>query len=52
MDVQSGTATKVENVLPVANFSDVNKFIDFMISKLSANIQRITELGMPKYYVQ
>ena len=51
VDVQSGTATKVENVLPVANFSDVNKFIDFMISKLSANIQRITELGMPKYYV-
>ena len=51
VDVQSGTATKVENILPVANFSDVNKFIDFMISKLSANIQRITELGMPKYYV-
>ena len=51
VDVQSGTATKVENVLPIANFSDVNKFLDFMISKLNANVQRITQIGLLKYYV-
>jgi hypothetical protein len=51
VDVLSGTATKVKNILPVANFSDINKFLDFMISKLSANIQRITQIGLPKYYV-
>jgi hypothetical protein len=51
LDVQSGTATKVENILPIAKFQDIGKFIDFMISKLSANIQRITQIGLPKYYV-
>jgi hypothetical protein len=51
VNVLAGTATKVENILPIANFSDVNKFLDFMISKLSANVQRITQIGLPKYYV-
>jgi hypothetical protein len=51
VNVQSGTATNVKNILPIANFSDINKFLDFMISKLSANIQRITQIGLPKYYV-
>jgi hypothetical protein len=51
LDVQSGTATKVENILPIAKFQNINKFLDFMISKLSANVQRITQIGLPKYYV-
>ena len=51
VNVLAGTATKVENILPIANFSDVNKFLDFMVSKLSANVQRITQIGLPKYYV-
>jgi|LakMenEpi03Aug12_release.lakeMendotaPanAssembly.Ray.scaffolds.fasta_scaffold33013_2 hypothetical protein len=51
VNVQSGTATNVKNILPIANFSDINKFLDFMISKLTPNIQRITQIGLPKYYV-
>ena len=51
VNVQSGTATNVKNILPVANFSDINKFLDFMVSKLAPNIQRITQIGLPKYYV-
>ena len=36
---------------PIANFENLDKFLDFMISKLSANVQRITQIGLPKYYV-
>jgi len=40
---------------PIANFDTIGKFFDFMISKLSANVNRIinetTGLGINKYYV-
>jgi hypothetical protein len=40
---------------PVANFDTIGKFFDFMISKLSANVNRVfnetTGLGITKYYV-
>ena len=45
------TATSTKNILPIANFDTVDKFIDFMISKLSSNVARIQLLGIPKYYV-
>jgi hypothetical protein len=40
---------------PVANFDTIGKFFDFMISKLSSNVDRVfkspTGLGITKYYV-
>jgi len=53
LDVQAGesTAKSTTNILPIANFATIDKFIDFMISKLSSNVSRIQELGLPKYYV-
>jgi hypothetical protein len=40
---------------PVANFDNIGKFFDFMISKLSPNVDRVfddpTGLGIEKYYV-
>jgi hypothetical protein len=40
---------------PVANFDNIGKFFDFMISKLSSNVDRVynttTGLGLTKYYV-
>jgi len=40
---------------PVANFDDIGKFFDFMISRLSPNVDRVfdvpTGLGVEKYYV-
>jgi hypothetical protein len=50
LDAQAGKSN-TPNILPIANFSTVDKFIDFMISKLSSNISRIQELGLAKYYV-
>ena len=39
---------------PVANFDTIGKFLDFMISRLSANVNRVfnetTGLGISKYY--
>jgi hypothetical protein len=43
---------------PIANFENLDKFLDFMIARLSKNIRRIyvgengnAPLGIPKYYV-
>ena len=61
LDVQAGEsqAKASPNTLPIANFEDLNsvkgtgldRFIDFMVSRLTTNVQRIQELGLPKYYV-
>ena len=53
LDVQAGesSAKASPNTLPIANFENVDKFIDFMVSRLTPNVQRTQELGLPKYYV-
>jgi len=52
LDVKSTTSTKT-NTQPVAIFSDVNKFVQFMRDSLQNNVNRILEpgMGLPKYYV-
>jgi len=52
LDVQAGEspAKASPNTLPIANF-EVDKFIDFMVSRLTPNVQRIQQIGLPKYYV-
>ena len=44
------SANSTSNILPIANFGDISKFIDFMVSKLSSNVERIQKIGIPKYY--
>jgi len=53
LDVQAGesSAKSNPNTLPIANFENIGKFIDFMVSRLSPNVQRIQQIGIPKYYV-
>ena len=53
LDVQAGqsSAKSTTNILPIANFATIDKFIDFMVSKLSSNVTRIQQIGLPKYYV-
>jgi hypothetical protein len=52
LDVKTTTSTKT-NTQPIAIFSDVNKFIQFMRDGLQANVERILEpgMGLTKYYV-
>jgi len=47
----NSTTKTTPNVLPIANFENVGRFIDFMISKLQPNLTRITQMGLTKYYV-
>jgi hypothetical protein len=53
LEVQAGEspAKSNPNTLPIANFESIDKFIDFMVSRLSPNVQRIQQIGIPKYYV-
>jgi len=38
-------------VVPIANFADLNTFIDFMSSRLSPRVSQIINIGILKYYV-
>jgi len=53
LDVQAGESQSKAspNTLPIANFENVDRFIDFMVSRLTPNVQRIQQIGLPKYYV-
>jgi hypothetical protein len=35
---------------PIANFDTIGKFFDFMVSRLSANVDRAYDIGVTKYY--
>ena len=35
---------------PIATFANLDFFINFMISRLSNNVNRILQIGLPKYY--
>ena len=35
---------------PIATFASLDFFINFMISRLSSNVNRILQIGLPKYY--
>lgn len=52
--VNLSNSTGKKTSQPVANFDDIGKFFDFMISKLSQNVNRVfnstTGLGITKYY--
>jgi len=42
----------VNNPEPIANFDNVNKFLDFMSSKITPNVDRIiNSIGLQQYYV-
>ena len=53
LNVQAGesSAKSTTNILPIANFETIDKFIDFMISKLAPNVQRIQQIKLDTYYV-
>mgnify|MGYP000503048753 CR=1 FL=1 len=54
LDVQAGEsqAKASPNTLPIANFENVDRFIDFMVSRLTPRVQQIQGPGgLPKYYV-
>jgi hypothetical protein len=53
----NGTFDNVKSSTPIANFESLDKFIDFMIARLSSNVRRVlvgesgnAPLGVPKYY--
>ena len=54
VDIKNST-TKTNNAQPIANFESVDKYIDFMSSRLGPNVDRITDgvngIGITKYYV-
>ncbi len=50
MNVGKVLTTK-SNPLPVATFTRIEDFVDFMKSRLENNITRIKTLSLPKYYV-
>lgn len=43
--------TNTNQSTPIVNFSSVEKFTDFMISRLQPNVSRILSLSLMKYYV-
>ena len=45
------TTSKKSNSQPIANFQSLSTFIDFMISRLTNNIDRIYTISLDKYYV-
>ena len=54
--VNVNTSANKQLSLPVANFDDIGKFFDFMISRLSPNVERVfgrvsgNGIGITKYY--
>jgi hypothetical protein len=43
------TSTKKSE--PIANFESLDKFVDFMIARLTQNIELITQVGLLQYYI-
>jgi hypothetical protein len=55
--VQIPNSTGAPSSTPIANFEDIDKFLSFMVARLTPNINRIfygengdAPLGLPKYY--
>jgi len=56
--VSVSNSNSTNNPTPIANFTNLDKFLDFMIARLTPNVRRIlfgengnAPLGLPKYYV-
>ena len=58
VSVSNSTSSLANSPTPIANFNSIDKFIDFMIARLTPNVRRIlfgengnAPLGLPKFYV-